>query len=170
MLKWVVTSTLCALALAGRATPAQTPQAGACAGPAYHQFDFWIGDWDVFDAGGTARVAHVRVTSLLDGCLLREEYEDDKGLKGQSVSSYEAAAGSWQQTWITNRADLLVIHGTLQGTTMVFSGSSKTSTGNTRVRATWKPAGADVHETAERSTDGGKTWQPWFDLIFKPHH
>jgi hypothetical protein len=26
-----------------------------------------------------------------------------------------------------------------------------------------------VRETAVTSTDGGTTWQPWFDLVFRPH-
>jgi hypothetical protein len=26
-----------------------------------------------------------------------------------------------------------------------------------------------VRETAMASTDGGKTWEPWFDLWFRPH-
>jgi hypothetical protein len=37
------------------------------------------------------------------------------------------------------------------------------------VRGTWKPADGGVRETAIVSTDAGKTWQPWFDLIFRPH-
>jgi ketosteroid isomerase-like protein len=26
-----------------------------------------------------------------------------------------------------------------------------------------------VRETAVTSTDGGKSWKPWFDLVFRPH-
>jgi hypothetical protein len=33
----------------------------------------------------------------------------------------------------------------------------------------WWSEGANVHEKAERSTDGGKTWTPVFDIVFRPH-
>jgi hypothetical protein len=33
--------------------------------------------------------------------------------------------------------------------------------------ATWAPEAGGVRETAERSSDGGKTWRPWFDLSFR---
>src|SRR5262249_41662500 len=134
---------------------------------AYRQFDFWIGDWDVFQATGTTRVAQVRVDRLLDGCALREDYRDTTGLEGQSLSSYDATAGSWQQTWMTNRGQLVVIHGRLDGTEMSFTGIIHDDAGAASVRARWKPDGDHVRETAERSTDGGTTWQPWFDLIFR---
>ena len=39
--------------------------------PEYRQFDFWIGDWDVFDVDSpTTRVARIRVDRILDGCVL----------------------------------------------------------------------------------------------------
>src|ERR1700689_5038192 len=44
-----------------------------CPAPAYRQFDFWLGNWDVFDvASPTIIVAHVRVVPILDGCVLHE--------------------------------------------------------------------------------------------------
>jgi ketosteroid isomerase-like protein len=164
---FVVVASVC-LAGIGSLLFAQTPPTGGCDRPEYHQFDFWIGDWDVFEATGAARVAQVRVDRLLDGCLLREDYRDANGLKGQSLSSYDPVTASWQQTWITNRGQLVVIHGRSQGADMIFRGTSHDATDETGVRARWTPEGDRVRETAERSTDGGRTWRPWFDLIFRP--
>jgi len=51
------------------------------------QFDFWVGDWDAFDLDSpTIRVARTRVDLILDGCVLREDYEGSNGLKGQSFT------------------------------------------------------------------------------------
>jgi hypothetical protein len=36
------------------------------------------------------------------------------------------------------------------------------------VRGVWKPENGGVRETAVTSSDGGKTWKPWFDLVFRP--
>src|ERR1700734_899931 len=44
-----------------------------CTDGAHRQFDFWIGDWDVFDVERpTVVVAHARVELILNGCVLHE--------------------------------------------------------------------------------------------------
>lgn len=145
----------------------QTLQVTPCTSPAHQAFDFWIGDWDVFAAGAAQSSAHVVVEPILDGCVLRERYQDATGLRGESFSSYDPSRGDWQQTWVTNRGQLLVIRGKAQGRDLVFAGAVKTATGEDLVRATWAPVGATVRETADTSSDGGKTWKPWFDLSFR---
>jgi ketosteroid isomerase-like protein len=141
----------------------------ACKNAEYRQFDFWLGDWDVFESDGTTRAAHVRVERALDGCALYEFYEDPSGLRGQSVSLYDRARNVWHQTWVTNRGQLLSIEGRADGREMRLSGSYRGAGGeNTQVKATWKPEGRDVRETAATSIDGGKTWKTWFDLVFRP--
>jgi len=145
--------------------------AGSCTEPAYRQFDFWIGDWDVFDAGDAkTTVARVRVDSILDGCVLREDYQDTSGKKGQSFSIYDAARKVWHQNWVTNRGQWLLIDGGLRGNAMVLSGADRTASGKEElIRGVWKPDEGAVRETAVTSTDGGKTWKPWFDLWFRRH-
>src|SRR5260370_42304338 len=54
-------------AVNGRALSADDPPRAPCAAPAYHQFDFWLGDWDVFEVGSPTKVAHARGDSILDG-------------------------------------------------------------------------------------------------------
>lgn len=151
--------------------PSVDPQQSAsCASAEYRQFDFWIGNWDAFDVDKPAvRVAHNRVNRILDGCVLLEDYQGTNGSRGQSFSIYDASRGVWHQTWVTNRGRLLVIEGKFEDGEMVLSGADHTADGKERhVRGTWKPASGGVRETAATSTDGGKTWQPWFDLIFRP--
>lgn len=152
-------------------TPVTKPaQASACSAAAYRQFDFWLGDWDVFDVGGTSRVARVRVTPILDGCVVHEEYREDNGYQGQSFSIYDSSRDVWQQTWMTNRGRLLLIEGKLQADEMVLAGSYYSERGEqTLVRGTWKPGSDGVRETAVTSIDAGKSWKPWFDLNFRPH-
>ncbi|MGA8267629.1 MAG: nuclear transport factor 2 family protein, partial [Candidatus Acidiferrales bacterium] len=151
------------------ATPVELQQPAACTAPEYHQLDFWIGDWDAYDVGGTAKVAHARVDSILNGCALHEIYEGAGGHKGESFTIYDASRKVWHQSWVTDRGQLLVIEGKLQAGEIVLSGVDRTATGEERhVRGTWKPAEGGVRETAVTSTDGGATWKPWFDIIFRP--
>jgi len=147
----------------------QVPRPASCSSLEYHQFDFWIGDWDVFDVDQPeVKSAHVRVDPILDGCVLHEQYEDPAGAKGESFSIYDVTRGVWHQTWVTNHGRLLTIEGTFKEGEMVLSGADRTMDGKERrVRGVWKAIPRGVRETAVTSLDGGKTWQPWFDLEFR---
>lgn len=145
---------------------AEAPPTASCAATPYRQFDFWAGDWDVFDVGSPIKVAHARVDPILDGCVLREDYQGADGHQGQSFTIYDAARKVWHQSWVTNRGQMLVIEGKIENGEMVLSGEDRAA--GSLVRGWWKPVNGEVRETAATSTDGGKTWKPWFDLVFRP--
>src|ERR1700730_11280330 len=86
-----VTSLLLALCLGMPCSSAEdrTVEKAACRDPVHRQFDFWLGDWDVFDAEGP-KSAHVLVESILDGCVLQETYEGANGANGKSFTIYDA--------------------------------------------------------------------------------
>src|ERR1700675_1437898 len=101
-----------------------------CAAPEYHQFDFWIGSWDVFDVENpNAQVASVRVDRILDGCVLREDYQDTNGYQGQSLTIYDAPQKAWHQSWVTNRGQVLLLNGRFQGGEMTLNAVEHTSDG-----------------------------------------
>jgi hypothetical protein len=105
-----------------RVVSADSSAVASCAAPAYRQFDFWVGDWDAFDVGGSIKVAHARVDRILDGCVLREDYQGADGHKGQSFTIYDAARKVWHQSWVTNRGELLVIEGKSEAGEIVLTG------------------------------------------------
>lgn len=148
----------------------QAANAEPCSAPEYRQFDFWLGDWDAFEIGTNVKDSRVRVTRILDGCVIHEDYQAVDGHRGESFSIYDASRRVWHQSWVTSRGQLLVIEGHFKGGEMVLSGVDRTTSGEERhVRGIWKPTEGGVRETAVSSIDGGKTWKPWFDLIFRPH-
>ena len=113
--------------------------------------------------------AHLRVDSILEGCVIRENYQDVHGHKGQSFSIYDASRKMWHQTWVTNRGELLLLDGGLKQGEMVLAGHDLVNGKRREIRGAWKPSNGGVRESAVRSLDGGKTWQPWFDLVFRTH-
>lgn len=170
----VLLSLLCAgtsCPAASRATRAVPQKSAPCATLKYRQFDFWAGDWDAFDVDRPSiKVARLRVKIILDGCVLLEDYQGKDGSEGESFTIYDAPRGVWCQTWVTNRGKLLVIEGNIHGEEMVLSGVDQLAGGKSqRVRGTWRPVKDGVRETAVTSTDDGKTWKPWFDLLFRAH-
>jgi hypothetical protein len=153
------------ISLAAAETPTSPP---ACAAPESRQFDFWLGDWDVFEAGAREPAAWVEITSMLDGCAIRETYRDAGGQVGESLSAWDAARRRWHQTWMTNRGAVLEIDGGFAGGVMTLAGEKPDGHGGAvALRATWRAVGAEVHHRAETSADGGKTWSTWFDLVFR---
>jgi hypothetical protein len=143
----------------------------ACATSEFRQFDFFTGDWDTYDMARPAKlVARNRVTMALDGCAVREVYEQADGLVGESLSLYDASRRRWHQSWVTNRGSLLLLNGGLEAGRMVLTGPDRTPDGvASLLRAIWWKEGPEVREKAERSIDGGKTWTPVFDIVFRPH-
>jgi hypothetical protein len=141
----------------------------SCATPEHRQFDFWAGDWAGYDVGKEDTLAaRVRVDRVLDDCVLHEVYEGTNGLVGQSFSVYDAARRVWHQTWVTNRGQMLLVDGRLQGNVMVFEGTNPGADGKPIVtRVDFIPQAGAVRQTARTSADGGKTWQPLFDMIFR---
>ena len=144
----------------------------ACSAPVYRQFDFFAGDWDTHDVQAPDKVvARNTVKIILDGCVIHEDYRQNDGLHGDSYSLYDAARKVWHQSWVTNRGALLLLDGGMQGDRMVFKGvERKAGKLDALVRVAWYRQGDGVRETAERSLDGGKSWEPEFDILFKPHH
>jgi hypothetical protein len=143
----------------------------ACAAPEHRQFDFWAGDWDVSDVSNPDSIkARARVERILDGCALHELYEGSSGLTGESFSIYDASRRVWHQSWVTNRGQLLMIEGGMDGNRMILTGTDYTGGGaGVLLRGVWVPIADGVRETAETSSDHGRTWLPLFDLLFRKH-
>ena len=151
---------------------APTPGSRDCAAAAYHQLDFWIGDWDTFEMDSQVGppVARARVTAIAQGCAIHELYEQNDGLIGDSILSYDPVRKQWQQTWVTNRGSLMVLWGTWTNVALVLEGDAHLRDGTTvRQRITWKRHAEGVREFAVMSKDGGKTWTPAFDVLFLAH-
>src|SRR5690349_8922390 len=152
------------------APAAAAPARPSCTAAAeYHQLDFWIGDWDTFetDTPNGASEARTHVDPIAQGCAIHELYEQNDGLIGDSILSYDPVRKGWQQTWVTNRGAIMVIVGNFKDGALVLEGDVHLKDGTTVTqRITWKAQGAGVREFAVVSKDSGKTWSPAFDVLF----
>lgn len=163
---------LMGIVLLGLGMPVLATPAPGCTAPVYHRLDFWLGDWDTYQANGKGpSEARNHVTSILDGCVILERYQATDGAVGESFTLYDAARKVWHQTWVTNRGKLLVLEGGFKGYALVLQGTNMLTTDQRElIRGIWKPQLDGVRETAYISTDGGKRWKVDFDILFKPHH
>ena len=167
LLRSILAALALALALALMAEPA-VGASPACQAPQYHQLDFWLGNWNVYDNDGQGpRVARDEVSSTLGGCVVLEKYRPNKGRDGDGLFIYDASRRIWHQTWVTGSGHLLLVEGRFADGVLTMSGSNLGDDGK-RVwyRATWMRQAAGVRQTALTSKDGGKSWQPAWDILF----
>ena len=146
------------------AATAQTPAPPQpCAQPETRQFDFWIGDWDVFlpdgKLAGTNRIAPIY------GCVLHESWKATK-VEGQSFNRYDTERGVWHQTWVDSTGSLLLIEGGMKDGAMVMSDATtpgrKADAPVNEISWT-RQADGSVRQLWRTSKDGGKTWATAFD-------
>ncbi len=68
----------------------------------YRQFDFWIGEWIVFDQKGN-KAGDSKIDLILDSCIIQENRTSNgNAYSGKSFNTYNASTGQWQQTWVDN--------------------------------------------------------------------
>ena len=174
MSRGIAIALLSALAWNTTAFAVEKSTTPACAGVAeYHQLDFWIGDWDTFDSDTPKdpSVARAHVDAIAEGCAIHELYEQNDGLIGDSILSYDPVRKQWQQTWVTNRGSIMAIVGDFKDGALVLQGEVHLKNGTTVMqRVTWKHQNDGVREFAVLSKDGGKSWAPSFDVLFRKHH
>ncbi len=146
------------------ASPQPTPQVPSCQGSQPHrQFDFWLGEWDV-SAGGK-KVGVNRISTILAGCVLLEEWKGNGGSEGRSFNYYDAHAGQWVQNWVDRGGGNILARGGLEGGAMRLEGVHTYGDGHTELfRMTFTPnADGSVRQLIQESKDDGKTWYVWFD-------
>ncbi|MGH7531665.1 MAG: hypothetical protein ACREL4_00120 [Gemmatimonadales bacterium] len=158
--RWCITLVL----LAPPVLRAQT-HPPACTAPAFRQFDFWVGEWNVTDSAGTTPYGTNSVTREEGGCLIHEHWTGSNGGTGQSFNFYNAARGAWTQVWVASSGGQLHLVGKFAGGVM---GLQETSTGPGGVpmlqRITWTPEpDGRVRQLWQQSQGGGKTWTVGFD-------
>ncbi|MDJ0708903.1 MAG: hypothetical protein QNJ14_00865 [Woeseiaceae bacterium] len=81
-----------------------------CEADERHQdFDFWIGDWNVYQNGTYA--GQNRITSLLGGCLIFEQWESASGSLGKSFNYFDPSKNHWRQIWIADTGTMIEFTG-----------------------------------------------------------
>lgn len=147
------------------ALPAATQQGPPpCSAPEYRQFDFWAGQWDVFNPQGV-QVGTNSIEPVLGGCALHERWQSAGAHAGFSYNAYDGSSARWHQTWVDNGGLLLLLDGGLSAGNMVLTGPSMTRQGRPlQNRITWTPITPDsVRQLWETSADSGATWAVVFD-------
>lgn len=80
------------------ASAASSTQPDVCGSPERHQFDFWIGKWDVTNTVDQKPAGSSVIEQIYGGCVLRENWSEP-GFTGGSLNAYHEIDRKWHQTW-----------------------------------------------------------------------
>jgi tetratricopeptide (TPR) repeat protein len=136
--------------------------------PEYGQLAFWVGTWEVQVPAGTP-IATSRITSILNGCAIHEDFtQNDGAYAGQSLSAWSASSKQWSQRYVDSKGEVQEWTGQAEGSSVRFLREGQGPDGKpARFRMTYSAEGPDrVRQLIERSGDKGKTWTSEFDGLY----
>ena len=144
---------------AGAQAPAAPPPP-ACQSAEHRQFDFWLGEWEVFLPNGK-KAGDSRIESISAGCALLENWSGSGGFSGKSLNSYDGGGDKrWHQSWVDSSGSRLELAGRYVDKRMVLSSAP----GTTVQRIAWSVNDdGSVRQLWESTADGGTTWTVQFD-------
>lgn len=135
--------------------------------PEYHEFDFWVGEWEVSAGGRTAGTNTIE--RAVSGCALLENWTSAGGGTGKSVNYYDPGKKKWIQIWVDSGGDVIQTEGGLVDGSMKFEGKHIYRNGSEEhFRMTFTPLeDGSVRQFIEQSADEGTTWYVWFDGTYR---
>jgi hypothetical protein len=159
---------LSAATAAAAQSQAPPDPAEACTDLLFRQFDFWIGDWDVFAPTGN-KAGENSIRSEEYGCLLVERWTSANGTTGQSYNYVDRATGKWRQIWVAYGSTIDYSGGLNDKGQMVLEGTIAYAGGKTApFRGTWTPnANGTVTQHFEQYDETKKAWGDWFVGTYK---
>jgi hypothetical protein len=147
-----------------------------CAAPAYHQLDFWLGDWLVYDGDTGQLVAKDRIDKRFADCVVEQNltFISDMYLRpgvafrlsGLSVSRFDGER--WLQLWADNQWGAIAMQGAAdKDGSMVFN--TVIPSRGRDVRLIWRPQPGGVVRILQYVAPAGTgKWEKYGDLIYRP--
>jgi hypothetical protein len=96
----LLASTLVTLAAAPIAGAQQTRPQG-CSEAMHDDFDFWVGEWNVYAPDDGPYQGQNSITRTQGGCLIAERWNGASGSTGESMNFYDPLVGAWRQVWVS---------------------------------------------------------------------
>lgn len=141
-----------------------------CSSEAHQQFDFWVGEWDVYHATADTIVGHNKIERILNGCVIQENWTGATGFTGKSLNTYNTIDSTWNQVWVDVSGATYHFKGKLEGTTMLMQGQTSNPSGQLilfKMSYTPNKANGNVRQIWKQSSDEGENWTVVFDGIYK---
>lgn len=90
-----------------------------CCTENYNQFDFWLGEWNVYNENDNL-VGTNTIIKDYDNCVLVEKWVSSEKNKGTSTNFYDKTDGYWHQIWVDNSGYILKLKGNFITNSMIL--------------------------------------------------
>lgn len=130
-----------------------------------HDFDFWIGKWEVTSNGQLA--GHNEIVPIMDGCAIQENWVGAAGGVGTSLNYYNPRTKQWEQFWLWRYGVPMQFKGNLEDGKMVLRSEVQTQNGKEKHRIIYTPnADGTVRQLWEKTPVDKEAWQTLFDGLY----
>jgi len=139
------------------------------------QFDFWVGNWDIFwitQKGDTA-YGNNNVEKILGGCVINENFitKGPQPFNGKSYSVYNSVKKMWEQTWVDGTGAYMTFTGKFENDKMTLSRQIRGKNNDVILQRMvfYNITKDKLDWDWEASKDNGKTWQLNWRLHYIKH-
>lgn len=136
------------------------------------QFDFWVGEWNVYARDGGYGGSNV-IEPGANGCVLHEHWTNARGGTGHSLNWVDNETGQWRQLWVGPRYQIDYAGGLNQGGAMVLEGVITYARPDGPVsldfRGAWTPLeNGHVIQHFQQWNPDTEAWSNWGLLTYVP--
>jgi tetratricopeptide (TPR) repeat protein len=133
------------------------------------EFDFWIGEWDVYVTGTKNYAGHSLIQMISGGCAILENW-DSPNSSGKSINFIDPVTNKWKQSWAGSYANGIqeFVNGEYKDSSMHFEYETKDAQRKKIIgRFIFYNQGPNqVRQFNETSADNGKTWTTNYDFTY----
>lgn len=133
------------------------------------QFDFWLGDWDVYV--GPNKVGENLIEMDTQGCTLVENWKNTRGGLGKSLNVYDPSVKKWKQFYVGGQGGVFLFEGEYRAAekSMYFTAETLGPNGAKimHIFEFFDLPDKTVRQRWKQSTDGGKTWNTVWDSVYR---
>lgn len=134
------------------------------------EFDFWIGEWDVYIRGTKNKVGHSIIQRISNGCAILENWDTPSSGNGKSINFIDPNTNKWKQSWVGSNVNGIqeFVDGEYEDGAMRFTFERKTPQGKKLIGhfVFYNEGPGQVRQFNETSIDGGKTWVVSYDYTY----
>lgn len=90
-----------------------------CCSENYNQFNFWLGEWDVYDSANNL-VGTNSISKQYNNCVIQEKWISEGKNRGTSLNFFDKSDGFWHQIWVDNSGYILNLKGKFINGSMIL--------------------------------------------------
>lgn len=120
MIRIIIYISIFVITLFSTVVSAQNTQKIPCTAKEYSQFNFWLGNWEVYNTDGKL-IGTNNVVNIPNACGIQENWASKTSpSQGTSYNYYNQNDNSWNQLWIDNSGFSLELKGAFKNNQMIL--------------------------------------------------